>query len=174
LLFDFRTLSMQERYNFKPISLTSVIEELCASEGAKFDALGIRVKLELNPELPQILADAGKVKQVLLNLCKNAEEAMPKGGTLAVRAYPSSGGVNLELADTGVGLPQDFDLERPFKTTKPTGTGLGLVIVRQIVARHQGVLSYRSEPEGGTTFTVSFPATPEPHRLSQPLAMQDA
>lgn len=158
LLYDFRALSMQETYNMKPTAVASLIEDFCAGERAKLDATGIRVELELKPGLPDILADPAKIKQVLLNLCKNAEEAMPEGGTITVRGYESDGKVVVEIHDTGIGLPADFSLESPFKTTKPTGTGLGLVIVRQIVSRHQGSLSYASGPGKNTTFTLGFPA----------------
>jgi PAS domain S-box-containing protein len=157
LLYDFRALSMQENYSMKPTALASLIEEFCASQKPNLDAAGIRVELELQRGLPDIFADAAKIKQVLLNLCKNAEEAMPEGGTITVRVYESDRKVMVEVRDPGIGLPADFKLESPFKTTKPAGTGLGLVIVRQIVSRHQGSLSYASKPGKGTTFTVGFP-----------------
>jgi PAS domain S-box-containing protein len=157
LLYDFRALSMQENYSMKPTALASLIEEFCASQKPNLDAAGIRVELELQRGLPDIFADGAKIKQVLLNLCKNAEEAMPEGGTITVRVYESDRKVMVEVRDPGIGLPADFKLESPFKTTKPTGTGLGLIIVRQIVSRHQGSLSYASKPGKGTTFTVGFP-----------------
>jgi signal transduction histidine kinase len=148
---------MQENYSMKPTALASLIEEFCASQKPNLDAAGIRVELDLQRGLPDIFADAAKIKQVLLNLCKNAEEAMPEGGTITVRVYESDRKVMVEVRDPGIGLPADFKLESPFKTTKPTGTGLGLIIVRQIVSRHQGSLSYASKPGKGTTFTVGFP-----------------
>ena len=170
LLYDFRALSMQETYDLKPTSLPSIIEELCATEGPKLEAAGIRVDIELQPGLPDILADPAKIKQALLNLCKNAEEAMLEGGKITVRGYESGGKVVVEMRDTGIGLPADFSLETPFKTTKPTGTGLGLIIVRQIVSRHQGSLSYASEPGKGATFTVWFPVYSVASTRSQAVA----
>jgi PAS domain S-box-containing protein len=124
LLADFRTLSMHETYNLRPTALARLVEELCAGEMANLDSMGIRVVLELKPGLPDILVDPSKIKQVLLNLFKNAEEAMPQGGTLTVQAYETEGEVMVEVCDNGVGLPADFQLESPFKTTKPAGTGL--------------------------------------------------
>jgi PAS domain S-box-containing protein len=174
LLYDFRALSMQEIYNLRPVALAPVIREYCAGESAKLDSLGIRVELALKPGLPHVLADSAKIKQVLLNLCKNAEEAMPGGGTLTIRAYELEGDVMVEVSDSGIGLPADFKLDSPFKTTKLTGTGLGLVIVRQIVSRHQGSLSYASEPAKGTTFTVGFPAVSQLQREEREVASLDA
>jgi signal transduction histidine kinase len=66
----------------------------------------------------------------------------------------------LEIRDTGIGIPKDLNIEAPFTTTKPGGTGLGLMIVRQIVAHHHGLLSYTSEPRKGTSFFLSFPIAP--------------
>jgi signal transduction histidine kinase len=80
----------------------------------------------------------------------------------------------VEVSDSGIGLPADFKLDSPFKTTKLTGTGLGLVIVRQIVSRHQGSLSYASEPAKGTTFTVGFPAVSQLQREEREVASLDA
>jgi two-component system sensor kinase FixL len=157
LLSDYRSISAKKTYYFRPVSPASIIEELCALEKPKLAAEGIHVELALEPGLPAVYADPEKVKQALLNLCKNAEEAMPEGGTLTVRGYESAGKVILEVHDTGVGVSNDMDLFQPFKTTKATGTGLGLIIVRQIVSRHQGSLSYTSEPGKGTTFFVSLP-----------------
>jgi signal transduction histidine kinase len=92
-----------------------------------------------------------------LNLCKNALEAMPDGGTLTVRLHNTGEQITLEVADTGIGVPEEVNIFEPFVTTKPEGTGLGLPIVRQIVAAHGGTLTYTSEPEKGTTFIVRLP-----------------
>jgi signal transduction histidine kinase len=107
-----------------------------------------------------VLADHGKIKQALLNLFKNAEDAMPKGGTLTLRAYKSEDRVILEVRDSGIGIPQNLNIDEPFTTTKPGGTGLGLMIVRQIMAHHHGFLSYTSDPGKGTSFFLSFPVAP--------------
>jgi two-component system sensor kinase FixL len=174
LLYDFRTLSMQETYAMKPSTLDGVFDELCTGEKAKLEAMGIRVELEVQPKLPRIMADSAKLKQLMLNLCNNAEEAMPDGGTMTIRAYASGAEVVVEVRDTGIGLPADFSLDSPFKTTKPTGTGLGLVIVRQILSRHQGTLSYASKPGKGTTFIMRFPAVSGVQRKANQLASQEA
>ncbi len=77
---------------------------------------------------------------------------------MIVRGRSSGDQVLLEVEDTGVGIPDGIDILEPFATTKPSGTGLGLVIVRQILAAHKGTMSYTSELGKGTVFTLSLPA----------------
>jgi two-component system sensor histidine kinase HydH len=108
-------------------------------------------------ELPHVRVDPEKMRQVLLNLCNNAIEAMPAGGTLILKAYARSDSLNIEVIDTGSGIPAGLDVFQPFATTKEKGTGLGLMIVRQILAAHGGSVSYESELGKGTTFRVSLP-----------------
>jgi len=81
---------------------------------------------------------------------------MPEGGKLTVSAADAGGQVCLEICDTGVGIPAGVDIFEPFITTKPKGTGLGLTVVRQIIAAHNGMLTYHSTPGQGTTFTISL------------------
>jgi signal transduction histidine kinase len=101
--------------------------------------------------------DREKIKQVILNLCKNAIEAMPDGGTLRCKAYQTVDRVTIEVADTGTGIPEGLDVFQLFNTTKPEGTGLGLPIVEQIVSEHRGSVDYITEPGKGTAFMVSLP-----------------
>lgn len=163
LLQDFSRLSRRETYNLQPSSLAVLAQEILAMEAPKYPSKRIRVVLKVEPELPLVLADVGKIKQALLNLFKNAEEAMSNGGTLTLRAYKSEDRVVLEIRDTGSGIPTDLNIEEPFTTTKPGGTGLGLMIVRQIVAHHHGFLSYTSDPGKGTSFFLSFPVATFEH-----------
>lgn len=85
---------------------------------------------------------------------------MPDGETLTVRLHNSGEQITLEVADTGTGIPAGVNIFEPFATTKLEGTGLGLPIVRQIVAAHGGTLTYISTPEKGTTFMVTLPLAP--------------
>ncbi len=120
----------------------------------------IEVKRELNP-VPKIRGVASQINQVLLNLITNAAQAMGEGGTLSVASRRSGDQIEIDIADTGPGIPDDvlpkiFD---PFFTTKPVGegTGLGLSIVHKIVQSHGGAIKVRTAAGKGTTFTVSFP-----------------
>ena len=157
LLYDFRSFSRPETYDLRPTALADIAREVCALESAAYAAKGIRLELAIDPSLPHVLADRAKLKQALLNLCKNAEEAMPEGGTLTLRLRASDGKMILEVCDTGIGVPEGLNLLEPFATTKPLGSGLGLVIVRQIVACHQGELSYVSATGKGTSFSLALP-----------------
>ena len=97
------------------------------------------------------------MKQALLNLVKNAGEAMPHGGKLNIEAVKAGDVVIVEISDTGEGIPMDIDAFQPFVTTKKEGTGVGLVIVRQILTAHGGKISYRSTMGEGTTFRLELP-----------------
>ncbi|MBI3303158.1 MAG: PAS domain S-box protein [Deltaproteobacteria bacterium] len=159
LLDEFRSLARRQKLTLQPTALARVVAEVLSTETLHYSTCGIRVEQEVSPDLPLIDADSEKLKQVLLNLCKNAAEAMPQGGTLTVRADNSGGQVRLEVSDTGTGIPAGVDIFEPFITTKPQGTGLGLTIVRQIVSAHRGMLTYHSIPGQGTTFTLMLPVS---------------
>lgn len=137
------------------------------------------------PDVPPVLADATQLHQVLLNLCVNARDAMPKGGTLTLRARstlveaegprpktdaPPGNYVVLEVEDTGIGIARDIvdRIFEPFFTTKgPTkGTGLGLSTVQGIVRSHGGFVTVSSEPGAGSRFQVYLPAA----RAAEPVA----
>lgn len=162
LLHEFRSLARRQELTLQPVQLSTLVGDVLATESPSHAAGGIRVERMFPPDLPLIVADSDKLRQLLLNLCKNAVEAMPQGGTLAVRAYSVGDQVNLEIRDTGVGIPTGIDIFAPFVTTKSQGTGLGLTVVRQIVAAHQGAITYSSEPGQGTVFRLTLPLNPFP------------
>jgi hypothetical protein len=103
------------------------------------------------------MADRAKLRQILLNLCKNAVEAMPNGGTLTLQSYAREEWVCLDIADTGDGVPEAMPVFDPGVTNKPNGSGLGLTIVREIVKQHKGRLSYTTQWGKGSTFHLQFP-----------------
>jgi two-component system, sporulation sensor kinase D len=104
-----------------------------------------------------VMGDADKLKQVFLNLCNNAVDAMSNGGELTVRATKNDHQTVVEVIDTGDGIPEGVDIWAPFVTTKSSGTGLGLMIVRNIVTAHHGTIDYTSEAGKGTIFQLSLP-----------------
>jgi len=105
-------------------------------------------------------ADPKQLKQVILNLVLNSLEAMPAGGRLEVLTSCRNGSVILKIADTGCGIPYEYQgkLFDPFFTTKERGMGLGLAIVKGIVERHGGTTSVHSQPDKGTTVEITLPA----------------
>jgi signal transduction histidine kinase len=137
-------------------------EELVAAALALFPAPppGVALVREVAPGLPAVLADRDQVLQVLLNLVRNALDALAAGGgTLAVRAARAGGGVAFTVRDGGPGIAPG-DLERvfePYFTTKEGGTGLGLAIARRIAEEHGGTLEVESAPGAGAAFTLTLP-----------------
>lgn len=123
----------------------------------------IKVTLDLPPSLPAALADVDQIRIVFANLIRNAREAMPNGGTLAIRGTVVADGLEVAFTDTGVGISAD-DLHRimePLFSTKARGLGLGLAIARAILDKNRGTLRLTSEIGRGSTFTVRLQAAIE-------------
>ena len=157
LVGEFATISRKEKYVFRPVNLKQLIDDIVALQAPHLAQHGIEIQTSLAPNLPVISIDGDKIKQALLNLVKNAGEAMPQGGRVTINVFMANNVVILEITDTGEGIPLDIDAFEPFMTTKKEGTGVGLVIVRQIVTAHDGKISYRSKPGEGTTFRLELP-----------------
>ncbi len=119
----------------------------------------VLIQEELSNFLPPVLMDAKQLRQALLNIIKNSFEAMPTGGKLTVSTSHKDGRVEIVIADTGRGIPEEnLDLIfTPFFSTKHGGTGLGLSITSHIIQEHQGNISVKSYVDLGTIFTISFP-----------------
>ncbi len=120
---------------------------------------GVRVELQLDPLLPRIMADEDMLHQALVNVVMNALQATPPGGLVTVTTRGGGGAVEIEVADTGGGIPSEHVefVFRPFYTTRHTGTGLGLPITRQIIQRHGGTVTLTSRVDVGTTITLRLP-----------------
>jgi two-component system, LuxR family, sensor kinase FixL len=159
LLQQFRALARREKLEFRDLYIADLIKDVVTVQQPLCASLGIEIEQCLATDLPPISADPDKLKQAILNLLKNSVEAMPGGGKIRITGSATSDTVTIELADTGIGVPPDIDIFQPFATTKDQGTGLGLVIVRQIITAHRGTISYSSEPGKGTVFVISLPRT---------------
>ncbi len=121
----------------------------------------VQIIKELNPSLPQLIADFDQLQQVFTNLILNAIQAMPQGGRLTLRTSVDNSHLKVEVQDTGCGIsPENMHkLFTPFFTTKQEvkGVGLGLAVAYGIVQRHRGKIEVQSKEERGTTFTISLP-----------------
>jgi PAS domain S-box-containing protein len=157
LVGQFATISRKEKYIFRPVDLREIIDDIVDLQAPHLAQNGIEIRSLLANDLPVMSIDGDKIKQALLNLVKNAGEAMPHGGRITINAFMANDAVILEITDTGEGIPLDIDAFEPFMTTKKEGTGVGLVIVRQILTAHDGKISYRSKPGQGTTFRLELP-----------------
>ena len=140
------------------VDLNSLIQENIKLFQAQMQAAGVALRLELAPDLRAIQADPGQLGRAVQNLVLNAIDAMPSGGTLAIRTAAHEAGARLEIADTGQGLTQEEcdRLFTPYYTTKSHGTGLGLAIVQSVISDHGGKIAVRSEPGKGTTFVIDL------------------
>jgi two-component system, cell cycle sensor histidine kinase and response regulator CckA len=157
LLEQFRSLSRREKFDFQRTTLTALVGEAIEIEMPRYTELGIQVECCFPSNLPTITVDIDKMKRVVLNLTKNAAEAMAGGGRISIKGSASENRIVLEISDTGTGIPAGVDIFEPFCTTKPQGTGIGLSIVQQIVSAHGGSITYSSEHGKGTTFVIDLP-----------------
>ncbi|MBN1653026.1 MAG: HAMP domain-containing protein [Deltaproteobacteria bacterium] len=134
----------------------------------EIESFGIEIHMDSDSTLPPVAVDEGQIRQVLMNLLKNAREAMPNGGRVNVEVRNGEGGVLVRVRDQGVGIEPEqleylFDL---FYTTKKYGTGLGLPLTQQIVLAHEGRIRCESVKGEGTTFELWFPAIRNQSRAS--------
>jgi len=116
--------------------------------------------LALDPGLPETHYDPGHLRQVILNIAKNAIEAMDAGGALTIATGRRAERIFVTVRDTGVGIPPEVQekIFQPFFSSKPKGSGLGLAISQKIVQAHQGEIVIDSEPGKGTQVTIYLPA----------------
>lgn len=165
LLRDFLRFSRLRDLEMTPGSLNEQIETVLKLYQAQADRDHIEIIRYLDSDLPSIMLHSDSIQASLMNLVKNAMEAMESGGQFVVRTYGTPRGVALELIDTGVGMDDGTAIHmfEPFYSTKNGGSGLGLPTARKIIQAHGGRISVQSEVGRGTKFVLEFPV---PARLS--------
>jgi signal transduction histidine kinase len=148
-------------------SLNDVVKETLEVLRPEIENRGVTIKERLARQLPASPMDPAQIKQALVNLIKNAIQAMTKGGTLTVQTDPGVDGVVVSVGDTGGGIPQEQinRIFEPFYTTKKKGTGLGLMIVQRIVRDHYGRMDLESHVGKGTVFRLWLPLYERKTRL---------
>ncbi len=141
--------------------LNHLVRQTLALTRIQLDKDGIEIEEHYDPDLDLVPLDAGQMRQVLLNLITNAAQAMPQGGTLAVRTTQVGDQARVSIADTGVGIPEKIQerIFEPFFTTRSAGTGLGLSVSLGIVQGHGGQIELDSRLGKGSTFVVTLPMT---------------
>jgi two-component system, sporulation sensor kinase E len=151
----------------RPASLNDVVQKTMELLQPEIDNRGLNLHTRLARQIPATPIDPMQIQQVLVNLIKNALQAMTKGGTLTLQTGEGSDGVWVSVADTGGGIPQEQinRIFEPFYTTKKKGTGLGLMIVQRIVRAHGGRIELESQFGRGTTFRVWLPLHERKPRL---------
>jgi signal transduction histidine kinase len=120
----------------------------------------IKITASVYPEDISILADYAQVEQILINLIKNAIEALSnkKNGTIHLKAFYADDCTLIQVEDNGIGISSDIieDIFVPFYTTKENGSGIGLSLSKQIMQNHDGTISVNSAPDKGSKFTLKF------------------
>ena len=145
------------------VSLNEVLAQGLTFMESLFSATQVKVRTDFDDALPPIEADEGQLWQAILNLVRNALEAMPHGGTLEVGTARHGLSVILTVRDTGKGMTEQErqQLFKPFFSTKSSGTGLGLPLTQQIIAEHGGSIRCESAPNKGATFVIELPLPQE-------------
>jgi PAS domain S-box-containing protein len=171
-------LARQKQSELAPLDLHMILAETLALLEHELKKSRVKVARELAADLPAVLGDSNKLQQVFLNLILNSRDAMPEGGTVTLRTRFHSGRVEVEVADTGAGIPPEAlpKIYDPFFTTKRIGegTGLGLALSYGIVRDHGGTIEVESEVGRGTTMTLNFPPAPMRRGAKRPLQVAHA
>jgi len=150
-----------------PCQVDALLKETLVLMREDIQNRNIEVAVEQPDSLPSVPLDRDQIKQVFFNIIKNAVQAMPDGGRLAISLAASDRYVMLAFQDSGMGIqPEDFSrIFDPYHTTKPDGNGLGLMIVQRIVQDHGGQIEVQSQPGEWTRFTVKLPLAERRVRL---------
>ncbi|HVM49037.1 MAG TPA: ATP-binding protein [Candidatus Acidoferrum sp.] len=154
----------------KLFSLNDVVHKTLELLRPEVENRGLTLRTYLGRQLPATPIDPAQIQQVLVNLIKNALQAMTTGGTLTLQTGEGADGVWVSVSDTGGGIPQEQinRIFEPFFTTKKKGSGLGLMIVQRIIRAHGGRIELESQVGRGTTFRVWLPLHERKPRLLNP------
>jgi len=159
LLRDFLKFAKLRDLDMTSGSLNEQVAIVLDMFQAQAQKQAVEIVRYLDPDLPSILLHKDSLQSALINLVKNALESMPGDGQLIARTYGISGGVAIDLIDTGIGMEETTAMKmfEPFYSTKNGGSGLGLPTARKIIESHGGRIAVQSEVGRGTKFVIEFP-----------------
>ena len=158
LVRDFLAFSQPRPLDAKAVDVATLLSGISTLIAPVAEAGKVTLTTDVAPSLPPIAGDVERLRQVLLNLTRNAIEAMQgSAGTLTLRARADADAIELDVEDGGPGFAEDLPVFDAFFTTKEQGTGLGLSLVHRIIADHGGTIRVQSRP-GRTCFTLRLPA----------------
>jgi signal transduction histidine kinase len=145
--------------HFEEESINHLLEELAAFVRPMATRQGLTIDVATDSGVPMMEIDRGLLRQAILNLVKNAMEALSRGGAVTLESRSDGEAVEIAVSDTGGGITSEVagHLFEPFFTTKPQGTGLGLSITRQIIEEHGGELIWHNRADAGATFAIRLP-----------------
>lgn len=161
IIGEYLSFARQHAHVRKRIQLEPLVQQMITLLSSEAAIRNIRIEQLLEENVPAIAGDEHQLKQVLINLLKNAIEAMPSGGTIRVAVRKREGNkVHIRVEDEGCGIPQDqlAQLGNAYYTTKEKGTGLGIMVCKQIVREHGGTFHISSKVGEGTAVTIELPA----------------
>ena len=153
------------RLNLEDLDMRQIVREVSDTVAEAIRSQDLTLEIDVAPSLPEVHADKNRIIQVLLNLVSNAYRYTSAGGKITLAVYPVEGGVQVDVSDTGIGIPeheQEAIFERFYRADHPivrqqTGTGLGLPIARSLIEMHRGKLWLKSQVNRGSTFSFTLP-----------------
>ena len=153
------TFSRPSKGERKEVDINRSIDSVVALLENQFKLANIEIKRNYSENLPLVTVDESQMREVFINLLNNSREAMASGGTIEVATFLEEGLIRIDFKDTGCGMTEEARkrLFEPFFTTKEKGTGLGLPVCYGIIKAHNGDLTFKSEPDKGTTATILLP-----------------
>ncbi len=175
IIAQFLTAVRPTQPQLQRVRLNELIEESATFLAPELQQAAVTVKLDLSASLPTMPLDASQMKQAFYNLIRNACQAMPDGGLLTIASDCTDHEVRLTFSDTGKGISTGHmsNLFQPFFTTRKSGTGLGLLIVRRIVREHGGEIELESREGEGTKVTIYLPLVEKKMRYLAAPPMND-
>ncbi|WP_462408725.1 ATP-binding protein [Neobacillus sp. Marseille-QA0830] len=159
---DLMYIGRPRRLNLEKVSIEEIIHYTASLSNQRAIDQGISVETEFEEALPRIDCDKSQLKQVFINIIKNAIEAMPDGGHIKIKAAAiNDSELQITIEDEGYGISKEHlpNLGEPFFSTKKDGTGLGLMVINQIIKEHKGEFTIESNIDNGTKVSVILPIT---------------
>lgn len=161
LLEELSTFNNGNRLHLSVFSIERLLKSIAVSFAISLNEQNSTIEFSsrIPSDLGDVTGDRLKLEEVVLNLLRNAKEAVNEYGSIQLFAERDSDMIHIKISDTGCGIPAEHleSIFEPFQTYKPNGTGLGLALSQQIVAAHRGTISVDSKEGNGSTFTVTLP-----------------
>ncbi len=159
ILNDFLRFARGQKLELQNHDINEIIDEVIDFVTPEAKQKNIRILKSYDTHLPSCRLDSNLIKQAILNIVINAEQAMENGGELMIRTSRNKKYVQIDITDTGTGIPKDIIdmIFQVYFSTKKAGTGLGLPTTKRIIEEHKGTISVQSEEGKGTNFSIKLP-----------------
>ncbi|WP_343043471.1 ATP-binding protein [Paenibacillus tengchongensis] len=160
IVSEFLILAKPQAVHFQLRDVRHILQDVISLLSSQSHLFGIEFEAQYSEAPATVHCEENQLKQVFINILKNAIEAMPEGGTIKVAQDIDDSSAVIVISDEGVGIPEDMlpKLGEPFLTNKETGTGLGLMVSQRIIEAHKGSLEIKSEYQQGTEVTIKLPS----------------